>query len=126
MIRLTAGATFALFVATSVQAMTPAPIPRPDGMLTQVAFGCGPGQTLVNGACVARTAIRQTRRAVRRSYYGTAGYYGGYGTGGYSGGYDGGYYTNRSYVTGRPTLIPRRYGGYGTGGYPGGYDDGRR
>src|SRR6516225_3240071 len=71
-------------------------------------------------------------------------YYGGYGTGGYYGtycgyprgyyygyspcccprgsygsGYPGGYYggyANRSYVTGRPTLIPRYYGG----GYPGG------
>ena len=35
--------------------------------------------------------------------------------GGYPGGYYGGYasngvYANRSYVTGRPTLIPRRYG----------------
>ena len=66
-------------------------------------------------------------------YYGTyggypSGYYGGYAAGGYpggyysayaAGGYPGGYYggyanngvyANRSYVTGRPTLIPRRYG----------------
>ena len=56
-------------------------------------------------------------------YYGTyggypGGYYGGYAAGGYPGGYygagyPGGYYggyANRSYVTGRPTLIPRRYG----------------
>ena len=100
MIRLIAGATFALFAATSVQAMTPAPISRPDGLITQVAYGCGVGQTLVNGQCVARTAIRQTRRAVRR---GDA--YGAYA----AGGYPGGVYANRSYVTGRPTLIPRRY-----------------
>ena len=66
MIRLIAGATFALFAATSVQAMTPAPIPQPDSMITQARFGCGPGQTVVNGQCVARTAIRQTRREVRR------------------------------------------------------------
>ena len=66
MIRSIMGATFVLFAATSVQAMTPAPISRPDGMITQVAYGCGPGQTLVNGQCVARTAIRQTRREVRR------------------------------------------------------------
>lgn len=95
MIRLIAGATFALFAATSVQAMTPAPIPQPDGMITQVAFACGPGMTRVNGVCVARTAIRQTRRAVRRGAYGAYG--------------AGGVYANRSYVTGRPTLIPRRY-----------------
>ena len=64
-------------------------------------------------------------------YYGTYGgypsrYYGGYAAGGYPGGYYGAYggypggyyggyanngvYANRSYVTGRPTLIPRRYG----------------
>jgi hypothetical protein len=48
-------------------------------------------------------------------YYG-GGYYGDYGYGGV--------YANRSYVTGRPTLIPRYYGGYGgyaAGSYPGYY-----
>src|SRR6516162_8818341 len=75
--------------------------------------------------------------------YGTGGYYGTYGGypggyygayGGYPGGYYGGYanngvYANRSYVTGRPTLVPRYYGGgypggygaYAASGYPGGY-----
>jgi hypothetical protein len=66
MIRLIAVAGFALSVATSTQAMTPAPIPQPDGMITQVALACGVGRTRVNGVCVARTAVRQTRRAVRR------------------------------------------------------------
>ena len=66
MIRLIAVAGFALALATSVQAMTPAPIPQPDGMITQVAAACGAGRTRVNGVCVARTTIRQTRRAVRR------------------------------------------------------------
>ena len=37
-----------------------------DSVATQVAVGCGPGRTMVNGVCVARTTIRQTRRAVRR------------------------------------------------------------
>jgi hypothetical protein len=69
-------------------------------MITQARFGCGPGMTMVNGACVSRSAIRQTRRAVRRG-----GVYGAYG----AGGYPGGVYAHRSYVTGRPTLIPRRY-----------------
>ena len=36
-------------------------------------------------------------------------YYGAYAAGGYPGGYYGGY-ANRSYITGRPTLIPRYYG----------------
>ncbi len=39
MLRLIAVASFALAVATSAQAMTPAPIHRSDGMTTQVAFG---------------------------------------------------------------------------------------
>ena len=66
MIRLIAVAGFALSVAISAQAMTPAPIPQPDGMIMQIAAACGAGRTRVNGVCVARTTIRQTRRAVRR------------------------------------------------------------
>lgn len=66
MIRLITVAGFALSVAISAQAMTPAPIPQPDGMITQIAAACGAGRTRVNGVCVARTTIRQTRRAVRR------------------------------------------------------------
>jgi hypothetical protein len=66
MIRLIAIAGFGLSVAISAQAMTPAPIPQPDGMITQIAVGCGAGRTRVDGVCVARTTIRHTRRAVRR------------------------------------------------------------
>jgi hypothetical protein len=67
MIRLLTVAGFALSLAVSAQAMTPAPtIPQPDGMITRVAAACGVGRTRVNGVCVARTTVRQTRRAVRR------------------------------------------------------------
>ena len=66
MIRLIAVAGFALSVATSTQAMTPAPISQPDGMITQVALACGVGRTRINGVCVARTTVRHARRAVRR------------------------------------------------------------
>jgi hypothetical protein len=66
MFRLIAVAGFALAISTTTQAMKTAPIHPPDSMITQVAFGCGPGKTMVNGVCVARTTIRQTRRAVRR------------------------------------------------------------
>jgi hypothetical protein len=67
MIRLIAIAGFALSVATSAQAMPVAPIiPQPDSMMTEVAAACGVGRTRVNGVCVARTTMRQTRRAVRR------------------------------------------------------------
>ncbi len=68
MLRLIAIAGFALAFATSAQAMTPAPLLQLDGMITKVAAACGPGRTRVGGVCVARTTIRHTRRAVRRSY----------------------------------------------------------
>jgi len=109
MIRLMTVAGFALLVAPSAQSMTLAPIPQPDGMITQVAFGCGVGMTRVNGVCVARSTIRQTRRAA---------YYGAY-TAGYPASYYGGY-ANYSYVTGRPTVFPRYYGSYAAA-YPAGY-----
>ena len=68
----------------------------------RAAYGYGAG---VVGAGLAAGAI------------GTAAYYSGYpgsyyGSYGYPGGYYGGGYANRSYITGRPTLIPRYYGGY--------------
>ena len=66
MIRLIAIAGFTLSVAVSAHAMTPAPIVQPDSMITEVAAACGVGRTRVNGVCVARTTVRQTRRAVRR------------------------------------------------------------
>ena len=66
MLRFIAAAGFALLVATSAQGMTPAPLPQLDGMVTQIAVGCGPGRTRIDGVCVARTTVRQTRRAVRR------------------------------------------------------------
>jgi hypothetical protein len=68
MLRLFVVAGFALAVAGSAQAMMPAPIPQPDGMIAQVRFAYGPGRTLVAGRCVARTTIRHTRRVIRRSY----------------------------------------------------------
>jgi hypothetical protein len=73
MLRLFAVAGFALAVTASAQAITPAPLPQPDGMITQVRLGCGPGRTVVAGRCVARTTIRHTRRMVRRGY--RRGYY---------------------------------------------------
>jgi hypothetical protein len=66
MIRSIAIAAFALSLASLAQAMPAAPVHLPDGLTTQVAFGCGPFRTRVAGVCVARTTIRQTRRRVRR------------------------------------------------------------
>ncbi len=66
MIKLITVAGILLALAASAQAMTPGPVAPPDGMITQVAVGCGAGRTRVGGVCVARTTIRQTRRHVRR------------------------------------------------------------
>ena len=68
MLRLIAVAVAGLALATSAQALTPAPLHHPDEIISQVRFGCGPGRTLVAGRCVARTTIRHTRRVIRRSY----------------------------------------------------------
>ena len=56
---------FALAVATSAQAMSPAPLHQPDGMITQVREACGAGRVRINGVCVARTTKRQVRRCAR-------------------------------------------------------------
>ena len=58
MIRLIVVA-FALTVATSAQAMSPAPLHQPDGMITQVREACGAGRVRINGVCVARTTKRR-------------------------------------------------------------------
>ena len=47
MLRLIAIAGFALSISTSAQAITPAPLPQVDEMVTQVAVGCGPGRTRI-------------------------------------------------------------------------------
>ncbi|OSJ37023.1 hypothetical protein BSZ19_01340 [Bradyrhizobium japonicum] len=41
-------------------------LPQSESLNTPVAAACGVGRTRINGVCVARTTIRQTRRAVRR------------------------------------------------------------
>ena len=62
MIRLIAVA-FALTLATSVQAMSPAPLHQPDGMITQIREACGAGRVRINGVCVARTTKRHVPRS---------------------------------------------------------------
>jgi hypothetical protein len=61
MIKLVAVA-FELAVATSAQAMSPAPLQQPDDMVTQIREACGAGRVRIgagrvriNGVCVART-----------------------------------------------------------------------
>ena len=56
---------FALALATSAQAMSPAPLQQPDEMVTQVREACGAGRVRINGVCVARTTKRQVRRCAR-------------------------------------------------------------
>ena len=66
MIRMITAAGFALAIATSAQAMTPAPLAQPDHMITQVREGCGMGRVMINGVCQSRAGMRQQRRANRR------------------------------------------------------------
>ena len=63
MIRLIAVASFAFAVATSAQAMSPAPLHQPDGVLTQVRMACGAGRVRVHGVCVARTTAATSAAA---------------------------------------------------------------
>ena len=65
MIRLIA-VVFGLAVATSAQAISLAPLPQPDGMITQVRQACGAGMHMVNGRCVTTSARRHVRRDVIR------------------------------------------------------------
>ena len=65
MIRLIA-VIFALAVATSAQAMSPAPLPELDNVITQVRQACGAGMHMVNGKCVTTSARRHVRRNVIR------------------------------------------------------------
>ena len=62
MVRLIAVSAFALALATSAQAMSPAPLHQADGMTTQASWRCGVGRTRVHGVCIARTTKRQARR----------------------------------------------------------------
>jgi hypothetical protein len=64
MLKLIAVATFAIAVSTSAQAL-PVASGQQDGLITQVAYGCGAGMTRINGVCVARATIRKVRRCAR-------------------------------------------------------------
>ena len=47
-LRLIAFAALALAVTTSAEAMSPAPLHQPDGMITQVREACGAGRVRIN------------------------------------------------------------------------------
>jgi hypothetical protein len=66
-IRLIA-AVFALAGATSAQAMSLAPLPQPESMITEVRQACGAGMHMVNGRCVTTSARRHVRRDVIRRH----------------------------------------------------------
>ena len=65
MIRTIAIAVFGLALASAAQAMPLTPLHQPDATITQARMGCGAGMVMVNGACVARSSIRQARRCAR-------------------------------------------------------------
>jgi len=66
MIKLMIVVGFAIALTTPADAMTFPPIYHPNSLITQAAYGCGPGRTRVGGVCVARTTRRHIRRQVRR------------------------------------------------------------
>jgi hypothetical protein len=81
------------------------------------------GDNYYGGGYANRSYVTGRPTLIPRYYgggYAPAGYYGAYAADSYpttygafaapSPGYYGGVYANRSYITGRPTLIPRRYG----------------
>jgi hypothetical protein len=65
MIRLIAIA-FALALASSAQAISPAPVQQSDDLVITVREACGAGMHRVGGVCVSNVGGRHVRRAVRR------------------------------------------------------------
>ena len=66
MIRTLTVILFGLALASAAQAMPLVPpLHQQDATITQARMGCGPGMVMVNGACVARSTIRQARRCAR-------------------------------------------------------------
>ena len=65
-LRLIAIAAVASAVATSAQAMSPAPLHQSDGMITQVRQTCGAGMSWNKalGRCATTSARRNVRRGV--------------------------------------------------------------
>ena len=57
--------TFALTLASSVQAMPVAPLQQPDDMVITVREACGAGMHMVNGTCVRTHASRAASRCAR-------------------------------------------------------------
>ena len=57
---------FALGLASSAWAITPARIQQPSDDIIQIREACGAGMHRVNGVCIRTAARRQAGRAVRR------------------------------------------------------------
>jgi len=65
MIRLIVVA-FALALASSAQAMPPAPLQQPDEVIIKVREACGPGmRRTAGGACIRTPARRRASRCAR-------------------------------------------------------------
>jgi hypothetical protein len=65
--RLLTAAGLLLALVTPAEGITRAPLHQSDEMIMQAAYRCGAGRTRVEGACMARTTIRHTRRAAELS-----------------------------------------------------------
>lgn len=72
MIKLLSAIALAFAIATPAEAMTPMTDLTPaaitvqsNGMISKVAWGCGPGRTRIRGVCVRRSTVRRARRCLR-------------------------------------------------------------
>lgn len=66
MLRLIAVTVAGFALVSSAQALTPAPLQQPEGMITQARLGCGPFRTRVAGVCVLkRSPPRPAARSLR-------------------------------------------------------------
>ena len=54
-----------LLLASSVQAMPPAPLQMPDDVVIKVREACGAGMHRVNGVCIRTAARRGASRCAR-------------------------------------------------------------
>ena len=57
--------TFALTLASSVQAMPRAPLQEPQDVIIKIREACGAGMHRVNGVCVRTPARRSASRCAR-------------------------------------------------------------
>jgi hypothetical protein len=65
MLKWIAVGALTLAFLTPAHATVPPVSQANSSMITEAAFGCGPGRTRIRGVCVSRARVRQVRRCIR-------------------------------------------------------------